>query len=178
MTPSTHVTEQASRYPAGREDLKILKRSWTEALTLTVGLFLIGCATPSPWMVNPINGQMVRCASTGWGYVGAPMAVGIHDQCVRDYGEVGYVELPDVQLGLHLAFADGNASITSITPSTGAVHSGIRVGDRLKTLNAVSIKNYGDMVAVLKDKHPGESAAVVVERDGKLLEFAPILQRR
>lgn len=64
--------------------------------TITIGaaLILCGCVSPSQWMVNN-QGQKVRCASAGWGYIGAPLAVHAEHVCIEDYEKVGYRKMAD-----------------------------------------------------------------------------------
>ena len=59
-----------------------------------VGLLLAGCATPSYMLRNPGTDQVVHCTASGWGYVGAPMALITAKHCVDDYERIGWVKIP------------------------------------------------------------------------------------
>lgn len=64
------------------------------AITVVFALALAACASPSQWMVND-QGQKVRCAASGWGYIGAPLAVHSEHVCEADFAKVGYHKMPD-----------------------------------------------------------------------------------
>jgi len=61
-------------------------------IAIAIASALTGCVFPSQWMVAP-NGQKVRCASAGFGYIGAPLAEHMFHTCVADYQKIGYVPL-------------------------------------------------------------------------------------
>jgi hypothetical protein len=61
-------------------------------ISLVIACALSACVSPSQWMVAP-NGQKVRCASAGFGYIGAPLAEHMFHTCVADYQKIGYVPL-------------------------------------------------------------------------------------
>jgi len=48
-----------------------------------------GCVSPSQMMVSN-DGRMARCAASGWGYIGAPLAYHTVSTCVSDYESIGY----------------------------------------------------------------------------------------
>ena len=55
-------------------------------------LTLSACAHPSHTMVQPGTGLAVDCSAYGWGWLGAPMAVGIANSCVEKYESIGYIK--------------------------------------------------------------------------------------
>jgi hypothetical protein len=59
----------------------------TSALSLTIAL--AACATPSDLM-QARDGSVYRCASAGWGWVGAPLALMAEQRCVDDATKLGY----------------------------------------------------------------------------------------
>ena len=61
-------------------------------IAIAITSALTGCVSPSQWMVAP-NDQKVRCASAGFGYIGAPLAEHMFHTCVADYQKIGYVPL-------------------------------------------------------------------------------------
>lgn len=67
-------------------------------LALLFILFTLGgCANPNTMLVNPNTGEYRNCASSGWGYVGAPMAIMSHDSCVESLQSIGFVFVHDVK---------------------------------------------------------------------------------
>jgi len=140
-------------------------------------LLLVGCATPSMMLVND-KGQVIRCASYGYGYVGAPMAAAIYDQCVRDYQKVGYVELPDVKIGFYAEFSQGRATITRIVPGDPAELSGMKPGDVITQFDGAPIGSSRSLADILHKHQAGDVVTVLVERDGQQLELKPALQAR
>jgi hypothetical protein len=59
-------------------------------ISMIAALFaMIGCVAPSQWMQGP-KGDMRRCATSGWGYIGAPLAIHAEHVCIEDYEKVGY----------------------------------------------------------------------------------------
>jgi GAF domain len=114
---------------------------------LTSAATFAGCVTPSTLLINE-QGQVVRCAAQGWGYVGAPMAQQIEASCVKDYRKLGYYGLPDVIVGF--IFEPGSTRIKSVTTGSAAEEVGIRAGDlvtyrspcsRLSPIKPIAIEN-------------------------------------
>jgi hypothetical protein len=60
-------------------------------LVLILLLILSSCATPSTMMVNPGTGQVVNCATMGWGVLGSMAASEGHRNCVEAMRTVGWV---------------------------------------------------------------------------------------
>lgn len=54
-------------------------------------LLLSGCVTEKAVLVNS-DGKVVRCEHSGWGWVGAPVAMHEQTKCVKAAKEAGYVE--------------------------------------------------------------------------------------
>jgi hypothetical protein len=57
-------------------------------------LALSGCVAPSQWMRGP-NGDLKRCAASGFGILGAPLAEHSVHVCTEEYEKVGYKQVPD-----------------------------------------------------------------------------------
>ena len=155
----------------------IIRDTMLFSLAVLVGVLASGCATPSTLLMNQ-QGQVIRCASSGWGYVGAPMAQLSHDRCVSDYKKLGYLELPDVRLGFVPEYLDTSIVVKSIVPGSPAQRVGLQAGDRIKTMDGTIVQTHRDLSTVLSAKRPGDQLIVVVERDGAVLEFAPIVEKR
>lgn len=62
------------------------------SLTLLPALLLIsGCASTSTQMVND-KGQVANCGASGWGWIGAPMALAMSQDCIAKYQAAGFHE--------------------------------------------------------------------------------------
>lgn len=61
----------------------------TFAYMSSLVLLLAGCASPSAVLVDP-GGHKYRCATSGWGIIGAHMANEAFDKCVKDMEGQGY----------------------------------------------------------------------------------------
>ena len=66
-------------------------------------VLLAGCATPSTTLVNQ-DMQAIRCIASSSGRSGTPQVLANRDRCVREFKRMGYLELPDVVLGVKLVF--------------------------------------------------------------------------
>ena len=53
-------------------------------------IFLGGCATYSTMMVNPKNGDVFNCHSSGAGIIPMMLASSEHETCVEDLREIGF----------------------------------------------------------------------------------------
>ena len=60
---------------------------------------LTACVSTSTMLINE-QGKWMRCASSGGGYVGAPMALANHSRCVEEMERMGYIVLPEVVWGV------------------------------------------------------------------------------
>lgn len=56
---------------------------------------IAGCATPSTMMVNPKDQQIANCSASGWGWIGAPMAMMTHDSCVDSMRSAGWITVDE-----------------------------------------------------------------------------------
>ena len=65
---------------------------WVTGLLL---LALAGCAAPNTIMVNPVDEQITSCSSYGWGWMGAPMALIGHQNCVEAMESAGWMTVDD-----------------------------------------------------------------------------------
>lgn len=62
------------------------------SLTLLPAFLLIGgCASTSTKMVNE-KGQVGNCSASGWGWIGAPMALASSQECIAKYQAAGFHE--------------------------------------------------------------------------------------
>lgn len=61
-----------------------------------VSLLVTSCATPNTMLINPNSGEIRNCAASGWGWMGAPMAVSAHDSCVDSLKSIGFIPVKDI----------------------------------------------------------------------------------
>jgi S1-C subfamily serine protease len=139
-------------------------------------LLCAGCATPSSLMVNS-EGRLYRCAASGWGWIGAPLADSIHDRCVSDFKKLGYWELPDRTTGMRLPLT-APFRVLSFEPNSSAASVGIQVGDVVTTVGDRPATTLRDIHDALKAGGVGDPIRVIVEREGKAIEFSPLLRER
>jgi C-terminal processing protease CtpA/Prc len=141
-------------------------------------LVLAGCAAPSTTLVNQ-DLQSVRCSATSRERSGTPSVLANRERCVRELKSMGYVELPDVVLGIKPLFAGRAApSVQEVITGSPADKAGIKPGDVIKSMGGSGVQSFKDFVAALNSKRAGEVLPVVVSRGGATLEFEPVLKRR
>ena len=139
---------------------------------------IVGCTTPSTMLLNQ-EGQLYRCEAHGWGYVGAPMADSVHRGCVEDMKKVGYVEIPNVTLGVELpASAKLPLKVVSVTNGSPAALSGILVGDIIREIDGQPVETLVQVYRLLGTKNPGDVLRVRIERNGALINLTSALRRR
>lgn len=141
-------------------------------------LLLTACAAPSTLLVNS-QGKVQRCAAYGAGWLGTPTAFKIHESCVDDMKKLGYMELPDVLLGV--IAKDWSASplvVSQVNDRTPAQAVGLQPGDILKEMDGQPIATFNDLMTLLMTKQPGDVLKVKLDRDGHELEVSPILAKR
>jgi S1-C subfamily serine protease len=91
---------------------------------------------------------------------------------------MGYVELPDVVLGIKPLFAGSAASVQEIVTGSPADKAGIKPGDVIRSMDGSPVQSFKDFVDALSAKRAGDTLPIVVSRGGATLEFAPVLSRR
>ena len=144
-------------------------------LALLAVALLDSCATPSTLLVNQ-EGKVMRCASHGWGYIGAPMAGSIHDGCVSDFKKLGFVPLPDVVWGVRLAdWSSSPARVKLVEGGSSAEASGIKSGYIVRKVDNQPINKGMEIFQLLAQKKPGEVLRAQIERDGTVLDISSTL---
>ena len=89
------------------------------ALTLLPAILIMGgCASTNTQMVND-KGQVANCSASGWGLIGAPMALASSQDCVAKYQAVGFHEAgtPGTTGGAATVTGTATASVPT-TPTT------------------------------------------------------------
>ena len=144
---------------------------------VVAALLLAGCATPSTTFVNQ-DLQAIRCSSTSRGRSGTPSVLANRYRCVQEFKSIGYLELPDVVLGIKPLFAGSAASVQEVVTGSPADKAGIRPGDVIRSMDGSQVQSFKDFVDALSVKRAGDALPIVVSRGGATLEFAPVLTRR
>ena len=144
---------------------------------LVVALLLAGCATPSTTLVNQ-DMEAIRCSATGRGHSGTPLELANRDRCVRELKRMGYVELPDVVLGIKPVFTGAVPSVQEVITGSPADKAGIKPGDVIRSMGGRQVQSFNDFVDALSSRRAGDTLPMIVQRGGATLEFAPVLERR
>jgi len=61
-------------------------------------LFLTSCVSMNTSMVNPRTNDMQPCHAWGFGWLGAPLALAAHSNCVSNLKKAGYVPAEEARL--------------------------------------------------------------------------------
>jgi hypothetical protein len=56
-----------------------------------------GCVAPKQLMINPTNKHQVDCSTSGWGWLGTPLALKHHNDCINEYKILGYIPLEEFE---------------------------------------------------------------------------------
>lgn len=92
------------------------------------------------------------------------------------YDFVVYTEYEDlgkrpVRMGVALKETDGKVVVGGVTPGSVAAAAGLKEGDRLVSFDGEPVNDTFDVVYPLRQKSPGQTARLVVERNGRTLEL-------
>lgn len=103
-----------------------------------VFLLLQSCAAYHQLMVAP-TGEIVDCASAGYGLIGAVTATANRDQCVESLLSAGYLRIEDAGvIGIELR-EDDSLVILKVIPGSPAAKGGIKPGDKINKIDNVLI---------------------------------------
>ena len=61
-------------------------------------LFLSGCVSMNTMMVNPTTNETQPCHAWGFGWIGVPVALVAHNNCVNKFKEAGYVPADEIKI--------------------------------------------------------------------------------
>ena len=78
-------------------------------------------------------------------------------------------------LGIRYAFHDGYADVYTVIPGTPAEAIGLRVHDRVLSLDNVRVTSNIDLQQRIFGARPGTTPTLVVEREGEVLTMHPTL---
>jgi predicted metalloprotease with PDZ domain len=131
-----------------------------------------GCASPSTTLVDSEE-HVQRCATMGWGWAGAPLAIQAEHACVSDFKRLGYVPLPRGTMGVEMG-VQSNVVIWVLGDS-GASKAGIVAGDQIAEVDGHKVGGLIDIYRALEDRDAGNKVHVVVERDGQPVTMDVVL---
>ena len=98
---------------------------------------------------------------------------------IIDCEEIGKGPKPfDAFLGLVGQNRDGAPVITQVMPGSPAARLGLNAGDVLVSADEENVYLFDELLAILRDKVPGERLKLSVKRGNERLEFAPKLGLR
>jgi len=67
-------------------------------MKIAIGLcliFLSACVSQSAVLVNP-QGKSIVCRNSGWGWIGAPVAMSNQSECIKKAKAAGYMDVAAV----------------------------------------------------------------------------------
>ena len=134
-------------------------------------MFTLACATPSAMLVNN-QGQTVRCATSGWGWAGAPMASSAFDRCVEDYKTMGYLDVSVAgYVGIQFDKDEKKmAKIILVQPGSPAEKAGLKVDDVIVSVGAQPVTSPAVGKQLVFGK-AGESVDLKVKHGKKISEY-------
>ncbi|MBL8437002.1 MAG: hypothetical protein JNM61_02275 [Zoogloeaceae bacterium] len=148
-------------------------------------LFIAACATPSTTLQNA-SGQAATCKSAGWGFIGTPLALASHAECVEKMQLQGYRAVGDNSIAPKAISSGENVSLNLATgwekrdPPTEALKNGYFAVNVSKDIaawtSAVSRKDVDLMVYATSRRlnqenlltNPKSSEISTFDLDGKL----------
>lgn len=107
---------------------------------------LSGCASYTKMMVAP-DGQMQRCAATGFGLIGMVGASNTTDDCVKNFKSAGYLEIE--KAGVVGFMVSDSMDILKVQDNSPAKTAGIQPGDKLVSVNGIPVKSPKDSSVML-----------------------------
>ena len=118
----------------------------TMAFAVVAVLGLAGCASYNQVMIGP-DGSAASCDSYGAGLLGMATANSISENCIKSRRSAGYLEME--KAGAVGMTVNDELFVLRVVPHGPASDSGIMVGDRVKTVNGVPIKNEKEFHTVI-----------------------------
>lgn len=132
------------------------------ALTISTLALLTGCASQSQMMINSAR-QTVRCTASGSGIDGLIISNSTMNNCVSDYGKLGYIPIEDSGVtGIWMSKPDGALVITKVAPNSPASKAGVVAGEEVVSVNGEKPLNSWEAVKLLFGK-TGDTVTVVVK---------------
>jgi C-terminal processing protease CtpA/Prc len=141
-------------------------------------ILLTACSSPSQMLVGP-HGDIRRCASAGFGLMGATLAKHSFNNCVEDFRNEGYLPVEEAgTIGIQLSAADAKtATVTVVKPNSPAAQAGILVGDQIVKVNGLVALDREAAKTMMFGK-AGDNVNITVSRNGTEMTFQVQLAAR
>ncbi len=145
-------------------------------------LLIEGCSTQSPKVVNAenkANPSIKMVNSEGKVYPCAANGMSENNTCVQDMEKAGYVRIPDVVWGVHMASWDASpAKVQRMDMGSPAEIAGIKKGDVIRQLDKQPVSNAKQILAIMATKKVGDTLLAHVERGKKQIELLSTLRNK
>lgn len=136
---------------------------------LAATVLLGGCASPSQMLVGP-QGDIRRCAASGWGWAGAPLAKHSVNNCVADLQNVGYLLAEEAgAVGIQLSDASP-VTVTVVKPDSPANKAGILIGDQIVKIDGQQVLDRAAARTMMFGK-AGTTVTFTMNRNGTEMVF-------
>jgi hypothetical protein len=162
-----------------REDRSLKK------LLLLVCIMLFGCVNNSALLVGP-KGKVLRCASSGWGYIGVPVAYMSFSKCKEDAATMGYLPIEDagfIGIVLNEQQINGEYVIARVKDGSPAANANIKPGDVIVAVQGQKPAGIDDLYNLTFGKknepveisfmHEGQMKTVTLIRTPREIHTAP-----
>ncbi|MCS6859802.1 MAG: PDZ domain-containing protein [Abditibacteriales bacterium] len=83
-----------------------------------------------------------------------------------------------VYMGIVGDDAEGGAKLSEITPNSPAAKAGLKVGDLITAVDGKPLKNYNELVEMIRSKKAGDKLKLTITREGKSVEITVTLEDR
>jgi len=70
------------------------------AFLALLAVSMTSCAVRNTLHVHPATGDVKACSASGWGWIGAPMALTVHGSCTDTLKSIGYLSMDEVTPGI------------------------------------------------------------------------------
>jgi serine protease Do len=126
------------------------------------------------WRAEPPPvGSLVAAAAAE----GDPLAVGVVSCEPRKIAEMGRRSRPQGWLGVGLGGEDESVFVQSLTPGSAADKAGLKVGDRIKSIDGKAVRSVNEVVATVGSHVPGRKIVLLILREDKEQQIAATLGR-
>ena len=115
---------------------------------------MCGCVNNSALFAGP-RGKIIRCSSTGFGYIGAPLASMSFSKCKEDAATMGYLPLEDagfVGIILKEQQVNGENIIARVIDGSPSYKSDIMPGDAILTVKGQKPAGIDDLYNLMFGK--------------------------
>lgn len=120
-------------------------------LIIVSAFILTSCASYHQLMVGP-DGSIQDCNATGQGLVGIAVAQSHTNSCAENLMRAGYLKIEDAGVIGIKFFADNSMRILKVEPDSPADRSGIKVNDKVISIDGQVVTTNEDAQSLLFNK--------------------------